>query len=353
MRPTHVFGAHDFVGFARLQNAVLMNAGGMGKGVRAHYGLVGLHGETGDGTHQLTCGHDLRRIDVRLKVKEVASGFDRHHHFFQGTVAGAFAQAVDRAFNLARAARVHACQGIRDRHSEVVVAVHGPNRLIGIRHLFPKVFEKGPIEFRHRVAHGIGNVDGGGAGGNHGFADAVEEFWFGSIPVFSREFNVVRVLRAGLHRSDRAFKHFVRRHPQFRLHMQGTRRNERMNTAARCEFDGFTRLFNVFQRRTGERADRRILHVTCNLFDRFKVALGARRKPRFHHIDPEALQLQGDPKLFFLRHRGTGTLFPVTQRGIKNNEAVAVHAHFSQGLRCLRLSASGQFPEANFLSLGL
>ena len=248
---------------------------------------------------------------------------------------------------------MYACQGIRDRHSEVVVAVHGPNRLIGIRHLFAEILEEGPVEFRHRVPHGIRNVDGRRTGRDHGFADAVEEFRFGSIPVFSGEFNVVRVLRAGLHSGDRAFKYFIRRHPQFRLHMQRTCRNERMNTTARREFDGFTRFFNVFQRRTGERADRRILHMTRNLLDRFKVTLGARSKTRFHHIDPEAFQLQGDPKLFFLRHRSTGTLFPVTQRGIKNNEAVAVHAHFSQGLRCLRLSASSQFPEANFLSLGL
>jgi hypothetical protein len=45
--PAHVFGAHDLVGVARLEHAVLVDAAGMRKRVGAHHGLVGLHHKTG------------------------------------------------------------------------------------------------------------------------------------------------------------------------------------------------------------------------------------------------------------------------------------------------------------------
>jgi hypothetical protein len=43
LTPT-IFGPHDLVGLVVLEHAVLVDAGLVGKGVRAHDGLVGLHG---------------------------------------------------------------------------------------------------------------------------------------------------------------------------------------------------------------------------------------------------------------------------------------------------------------------
>jgi hypothetical protein len=47
--PAHVLGAHDLVGVARLEHAVLVDAAGMGEGVGADDGLVGLHHEARGG----------------------------------------------------------------------------------------------------------------------------------------------------------------------------------------------------------------------------------------------------------------------------------------------------------------
>ena len=46
--PADVFGAHDLVGVARLQHAVLVDARGVGEGIGADHRLVRLHHEAGD-----------------------------------------------------------------------------------------------------------------------------------------------------------------------------------------------------------------------------------------------------------------------------------------------------------------
>jgi hypothetical protein len=55
-RPAHVLGAHDLVGVARLEHAVLVDAGGVGEGVGADHGLVGLHHEAGGLADQREAG---------------------------------------------------------------------------------------------------------------------------------------------------------------------------------------------------------------------------------------------------------------------------------------------------------
>ena len=61
----------------------------------------------------------------------------------------------------------------------------------------------------------------------------------------SGKFNVVGVLGAGPHGGHGALKHFVRRHAQFCLHVQGRRCNKGVNTAARRRGNRFTGAFNV------------------------------------------------------------------------------------------------------------
>ena len=184
-------------------------------------------------------------MNAGLKAEVVAAGLHGHHDFFKRAVARAFAQAVNRAFDLTRSALLDAGQGIGHRHTEVVVAVHGPDGLIGIGNVLAEVSDKGTVTFGHGVTHRIGNIDGRGTGVNHGFADAVEKFRIRAVAVFSGKFNVVGVLGAGPHGGHGALKHFVRRHAQFCLHVQGRRCNKGVNTAARRRGNRFTGAFNV------------------------------------------------------------------------------------------------------------
>ena len=89
--PAYVLGAHDFVGIATLQDAVLMNSGSMRESVGTHYRLVRLNHEPGDLGHQARGRHDLAGVDARLEVEEIAAGAYRHYDFLERSIAGALA----------------------------------------------------------------------------------------------------------------------------------------------------------------------------------------------------------------------------------------------------------------------
>ena len=57
----------------------------------------------------------------------------RHHELFERRVAGALADAVDRALDLPDAA-LDRREAVGDREAEVVVAVRAEDRAIGVRH---------------------------------------------------------------------------------------------------------------------------------------------------------------------------------------------------------------------------
>ena len=109
--PAHILGTHDLVGFAMLEHAVLVDARFVGEGVGADDGLVRLDRIAGDLRHQFGGGDDLGRIDPALDREDVGAGAHCHHDLFERGVAGAFAQAVDGAFDLAGACH-HRCQRV-------------------------------------------------------------------------------------------------------------------------------------------------------------------------------------------------------------------------------------------------
>ena len=96
----HVGRAHDLKGFGVFQHTILMNAGFVGKGVLADNRLVKLHRKTGNGGNAARDIHDLGGINPGAVGHDIAAHLQRHHHFLQRGIAGAFAQAIDRALNL-------------------------------------------------------------------------------------------------------------------------------------------------------------------------------------------------------------------------------------------------------------
>ena len=128
-----VLGPHDLVGLGVLEHAVLVDAGLVGEGVLADDRLVVLDREGGDRRHQLRGAHQERRVDVGVEGQHVGAGPDRHHDLLERGVAGALAEAVDRALDLPRPAD-DAAERVGDRQPEVVVAVGREDHLVGVRH---------------------------------------------------------------------------------------------------------------------------------------------------------------------------------------------------------------------------
>src|SRR5262245_64349477 len=84
-----------------LEHAVLVNAALMGEGVAPDDGLVVWDRERGYARDESRCAREHGRVDASKERHGVAPRPDGHDDFFQRGVAGALAEPVDGAFDLA------------------------------------------------------------------------------------------------------------------------------------------------------------------------------------------------------------------------------------------------------------
>ena len=183
-------GGHDLVGEGVGHHAVLVDAGLVGEGVGSDDGLVGRAAEGDDLGEHLAGGVELGHINIAGEWVDVGADHDGCGDLFEGGVAGAFADAVDGAFGLPRA-RLKAGESICDCHAEVVVAVGGEDYVFDAGDAGFDHAEDGGVLRRCGVAHGVGDVDGGGSGLD-GYGDHLkEELGVGAGAVLGGEFDVV------------------------------------------------------------------------------------------------------------------------------------------------------------------
>ena len=300
-----------------------MNAAGVCKGVGAHNGLVGLHGKAGNLTDQAACCHDLLGIDAHFQIKVVFAGFERHDGFFQRAIARTLAQAVDGAFDLARATDLDAGQRVGYGHTQVVVAVHAPDGLVAVGNTLTQGFDESAVQLRYGVANRIGNIDGGGAFFDDCFNNLAEKIHFTAISIFGAEFHIGAQAACLAYGHLGLFQHLLGRHAQFFLHMQGAGGDKGVDAATGSVFQCFASAGDIAFIGTRQRADRCILDGVGNGLHALEITVGAGRKACFDHVHAQALQLAGNADFFIARHAGAGRLFAVTQGGIENNDFVA------------------------------
>ena len=141
----------------------------------------------------------MRSVNPYVEIEIVFAGAQRHHDFFQRCVAGALTQAVDRALDLPRTADHDPGQRIGNRHAKVVMTMHRPDCLIRIRNPLPHGFQHIAVQLRHTVADRIGEVDSGGAFGNHRLQYPAQEIHVGATGIFGAEFDIVGELPRKTH----------------------------------------------------------------------------------------------------------------------------------------------------------
>ena len=159
-----------------------MNTGLVGKGVGADDRLVRLHGKAGDTGNHFRTVHDLRGIEAGFAGKDILAGANRHDDLLERRITGAFAEAVNGAFDLARAVQ-NGFQRVGHGEPEVVVAMHREHRLVGVRNTFDQVPNQRTELVRHVVADRIRNVDRGRALGDHRLDHAAQEVGLGAAGV--------------------------------------------------------------------------------------------------------------------------------------------------------------------------
>src|SRR5436190_7406741 len=96
----------------------------MGEGVSPHDGLVRLHRVAGEPRDHATGSRQLVGVESRVEAVHLAARPQEHHDLLERAVSGPLAEAVYRTLHLA-SARHNSGIGIRDRQTEVVMAMHG------------------------------------------------------------------------------------------------------------------------------------------------------------------------------------------------------------------------------------
>ena len=131
----------------------------------------------------------------------------------------------------------HAGERVGHRHAEIVVAMRGEARLVGIRHALAQHLDQGEIFLRHGIADGVGNVDGGGAGIDRGLDAAAEEIVLGAGAVLARPFDVVGVVARARDLRDHHLVDLVRLLLQLPLHVHRRGGEEGMDAPALGRLD--------------------------------------------------------------------------------------------------------------------
>ncbi|MPL94951.1 hypothetical protein SDC9_41114 [bioreactor metagenome] len=327
-------GLHDLEGLDVLQHAVLMDARLVQEGVLADDRLVELHREARDLADAAAEVHDLRGVDAGGVGHQIATHLHRHHHLFECGVAGAFAQAVDRAFDLPRA-RGNGGERVRRRHAEVVVAMGGEDDLVGARHLFEQHRDDLGRFLRQGIADGIGNVDRRGAGLDRGLDHAAQVIAFGADRVHRRPLHVLAQVAGVVHGVGDALDHLVLIEVgDAAVARRGA--DEGVDTGARRVFHRLPAAVDVLVIRAREAADHRILGVLRDIGHRFEIAFRGDREAGLDDVDAHLVESLGNLQLLVMGHRRAGRLFAVTQGGVENQDTgfvghVRSHGNVSSG----------------------
>ena len=278
----------DLVGIACLDNAVLVNARGMRKGVCADDCLVRLNDEARDGGNQTGSAHEFTGVDVGMGVKLLAVHLDAHDNFFHSGVASALAQAVDGAFDLTSAV-FDTSERKGGSHAKVVVAVNGKRCLVHVGNVFHQELDATAEFVRQRVAGGVGDVDYRSASGNCCLYNLCQELVVGTTCVLCVELNVFDVLLGVLNGVDRALDDLFGRGAQLFVDVAVGNADARVDTGALALGQSASSGIDVLFNGTGQGAyDGAVPYLSGDLLNRLEVTRGRHRKARLDNIDIQA-----------------------------------------------------------------
>ena len=193
---------------------------------------------------------------------------------------------------------------------------------VGPRHPLAQHGEDGGHLLGHRIADGVGDVDGGGAVGDGDFDASAQELVLGARAVLGAPLDIVDMAPGQGDAAGDGVQHLVRRHLQLVLHMQGAGRDESVNARPGGRPQRFGRPLDVGALGARQAAYGGGLDHLGDGMDRLEIAVGGDREAGLDDVDAHLLQNAGDAQLLFQVHRGAGRLLAVAQGGIENDDAV-------------------------------
>ncbi len=292
----------------------------MGEGVFADDRLVELHRKARDLRHPARDVHDLGGVHPGLVGHDIVAHLQRHHHLFQRGVAGALAQPVDRALDLA-CARLDGGQCVGRGHAEIVVAMGGKDHLVGARHLLDQHPNEVSALARRGIAHGIGNIDRGRPRLDRDLDHPAEIIMLGPGRVHRRPLHVIAQVAGMAYGVVDQVGHLV--HRQVRnLPVQRRGADEGVDARLAGVFHRLPATVDILVVGAAQPADHGVFRPLGNLAHRVEIAFRGNRKTGLDDIDTHLVEQLGDLELFLVGHGRAGRLLAVAQCRVENQDAV-------------------------------
>ena len=320
--PADVLRPHDLVGPLVLEDPVLVDAGLVRERVVPDDRLVGLDPDAGERGHEPAGTEDLLCLDARLAIEFVPARLERHDDFLKRGVAGALADAVDGALDLPGAGE-DGGEGIGGGEAEVVVAVDADDRAVDVGDFAADGRDEFEEFGRRRVADGVGDIDGDGAGVNDGGEDLDDVVGIRPARVLAGKFDVRQFGFGAPYRLDGHVENLLARFPEFFGDMDIAGRDERMDARRLGGLDGLVTGVDVLRKGARQSCDRHVLHLARDPRDGLEIAGAGDGEPALDDVDTEARERMRD--LYFLLdiEAGAGRLLAVPEGRVENADRAA------------------------------
>ena len=265
------------------------------------------------------------RHDPGVAAVVIAPRAQGHHHLLQRAIARPLPQTVDGAFHLARS-RLHRRQTVGHSQSQVVMAVDADHGPVDAPHPAAQALDNAEHLLRRGIADGVGNIDCGRPGIDHGLDNAAEKRQVGAGGVLRRKFHISAEVAGAFDARHGPGGDLILAHPQFELAVDRTRRQKYVDAGPLRHAQCLPRPVDVGVVAAGQPADDRPADAGGNLADTGKVARRGDRKSRFNHIHAELHQRLRHLHFFGEVHARAWRLFAIAQRGVENaDRAEALH----------------------------
>ena len=217
------------------------------------------------------------------------------------------------------------------------MAMHRPDRFVGIGDALAQGFNQSAKLLRQRVADGIRHIDRGRARLDDLLDDAAQKINVRTPGVFRRKLDVIGVLACPTYCTHGLIDHLRRLHAQLFFHVDGRGGDEGMQARRTRDAHGLTATAHILFIGARQAADRAVFDRAGYGLHRLEIAIAGGGKTRFDNIHVHALQLARDADFFFLGHGSAGALFAVAHSGVEYDEFLFGHdflRHCFQSPRC-------------------
>ena len=307
---------NNLVGLHILQHAVLVNAGGMGKGIPSHNGLIGLHRHIHQAGNHAARRINLLCVDISFNADAFVT-FKNHGHLFQRSVAGPFANAVDGHFHLTRTVQ-YTGHGICCGHTQVVVAMRGDNGVMYAIHMFHQVFDFLAIFRRQAIPRRIRDVHHRGTGLDDRLDDTGQILVLRSSRILGIKLHIIHILARILHSGYCPLNNLLAIAVEFILDMLVRSADTRMDTLMFGKFQRICRHVDVLLDSTCQGTNGRPCHCLGYLNHRIEIPWAGNREAGLYHVHTQQLQLFGHLNLLYRVQLTPGNLFSVPQSSVEN-----------------------------------